>query len=189
MKINQPIGQLEKQKPYFRLIGPPPFWKLVAGGNFEPKQNIVQLLISSGQFMGASHEDPQVHLQNFLEICETFSPSGVSTDNIRLTLFPFSLLGEDKKWLNIELASSITIQDDLTQKFLIQFFPSGRTAGLHSKIMCFNESQIRIYIMLWSTSKLCFETFYIISSPMRYYLTLLLTNLTIAQNFPRLSYR
>lgn len=62
------------------------------GSRFELKQNMVQLLHSSGQFIGLSWKDPQVHFQNFLEIR--------NTNYVRLTLFPSLLFGEEKKWLN-----------------------------------------------------------------------------------------
>lgn len=48
------------------------FQKPAGGGNFELKQNMVQLLINIRHFIGLSHEDPQVHLWNFLVISDTF---------------------------------------------------------------------------------------------------------------------
>ncbi|KAH0735035.1 hypothetical protein KY285_010742 [Solanum tuberosum] len=68
-----------------------------AGGRFELKQSMVQLLHANGQFTGLPHEDPTVHIQNFLEISDTYTPAGVNVDYVRLTLFPFSLLGEAKR--------------------------------------------------------------------------------------------
>lgn len=53
------------------------FQKPAVGGNFELKQNMVYLLISSGQFIGLSHKDPQVHLWNFMEISDTFIPTSI----------------------------------------------------------------------------------------------------------------
>lgn len=58
---------------------------------------MVKLFHSSGKFMGLSHEDSQVHIQKFLEINDTFIPTKVSIDCVRLTLLPFSLLREEKK--------------------------------------------------------------------------------------------
>ncbi|XP_049382857.1 uncharacterized protein LOC125847236 [Solanum stenotomum] len=100
---------------------------------------MVQLLHTNGQFTDLSHEDPQVHLQNFLEISDMYTPTGVNSDYVRLTLFPFSLLGEAKRWLNFEPANSITTWDDLAWKFLIRFFPSGKTAKLRNDILSFRQ--------------------------------------------------
>ncbi|XP_019240364.1 PREDICTED: uncharacterized protein LOC109220352 [Nicotiana attenuata] len=68
-------------------------------GHFELKQSMIQLLYSNGQFMGLPHEDPQQHILNFLEISDTYITNRVTPDYVRLTLFPFSLLGEAKRWL------------------------------------------------------------------------------------------
>ncbi|KAK4718109.1 hypothetical protein R3W88_016447 [Solanum pinnatisectum] len=110
-----------------------------AGGRFELKQSMVQLLHTNGQFTDLSHEDPTVHIHNFLEISDTYTPAGVNVDYVRLTLFPFSLLGEAKRWLNSEPANSITSWDDLARKFLIIFFPSGKIAKLRSDVLSFRQ--------------------------------------------------
>ena len=60
------------------------------------------------QFTGLSDEDSTVQIQNFLEISDTCTPTRVNKDYVMLTLFPFSLLGEAKRWLNSEPANSIT---------------------------------------------------------------------------------
>uniref|UniRef100_M1D8H2 Putative plant transposon protein domain-containing protein n=1 Tax=Solanum tuberosum TaxID=4113 RepID=M1D8H2_SOLTU len=41
---------------------------------------MVQLLHTNGQFTGLSHEDPTVHIQNFLKINDTYTPVGVNVD-------------------------------------------------------------------------------------------------------------
>ncbi|XP_015160406.1 uncharacterized protein [Solanum tuberosum] len=71
--------------------------KLEAGGRFELKQSMVHLLHTNGQFTSLSHEDQQVHIQNFLKISNTYTPAGVNVDYVRLTLFPFSVLGKTAK--------------------------------------------------------------------------------------------
>lgn len=116
-----------------------PFQKPIAGGNFKLKHNMVLLLISSGQFTGLSHKDPHVYLWNSVELNDTYILMSVNADNMKKTLFPFSLFREAKKWLNAELKNSITLWDDMAIKFLIQFFPSGKTARLHSDMVCFKQ--------------------------------------------------
>ncbi|KAK4737511.1 hypothetical protein R3W88_001208, partial [Solanum pinnatisectum] len=58
---------------------------------------MMQLTHTNGQFTGLSHEDPQVHIKNFLEISDTYTPTGVNSNYVRVSLFVFSLLGEAKK--------------------------------------------------------------------------------------------
>ncbi|KAA3483463.1 RING-H2 finger protein ATL63 [Gossypium australe] len=65
----------------------------IAANNFELKPNTIQMI---QQF----DEDPNTHLANFLEFCDTFKINGVSDNAIRLRLFPFSLRNKAKQWLN-----------------------------------------------------------------------------------------
>jgi len=114
---------------------------------------MVQLLHTNGQFTSLSHEDPTVHIQNFLEISDTYTPAGVNVDYVRLTLFPFSLLGEAKRWFNFEPSNSITSWDDLAQKFLIRFFPSGKIAKLRSDILSFRQKGGENLYQAWDRFK------------------------------------
>jgi len=66
-------------------------------GNFELKPGLINM-VQSNQFCGKAHEDDSAHLQHFLEICSTFTISGVPKDAILLRHFPFSLLGRAKQW-------------------------------------------------------------------------------------------
>ncbi|XP_070046205.1 uncharacterized protein [Nicotiana tomentosiformis] len=103
-------------------------------GHFELKLYMVQLIQSTGQYVGISHEDPQRHIQNFLEITNTYNYPNVSKDYVRLTLFSFSLLGEAKEWLQKEPANSIHTWDDLARKFLIKVFPTKKPKLLEKDV-------------------------------------------------------
>lgn len=45
-------------------------------------------------------EDPNHHLQHFLEVCRTIKIAGLTGDQARVRLFPFSLVGRPKQWYN-----------------------------------------------------------------------------------------
>ncbi|KAF7834764.1 uncharacterized protein G2W53_009623 [Senna tora] len=116
----------------------------IQANNFEIKPATIQLLQANGQFGGSPIEDPNNHILNFLEICDTFKHNGVSDDAIRLRLFPFSLRDKAKVWLQSLLEGSITTWEELAQQFLTKYFPPGKTAKMRNDITSFvlldNES-------------------------------------------------
>ncbi|GKA14031.1 MAK10-like protein [Tanacetum coccineum] len=56
-----------------------------------------------------------------------------------MRLFQFSLHGQASNWLERLPAGSISIWDDLTTRFLAQFFPSGRTPKPRNDILMFQQ--------------------------------------------------
>jgi hypothetical protein len=56
-------------------------------------------MVQASQFCGKAHEDANEHLQNFLEICSTFTIKDVPSDAVLLRLFPFSLFVHHNKIL------------------------------------------------------------------------------------------
>nr|GEY94561.1 reverse transcriptase domain-containing protein [Tanacetum cinerariifolium] len=54
--------------------------------------------------------------------------------SIKLMLFPFSLEGAARIWLEKEIPRSIFTWDDLVSKFINQFFPPSKTTNLRNEI-------------------------------------------------------
>ncbi|KAF7802389.1 uncharacterized protein G2W53_041500 [Senna tora] len=101
----------------------------IQANNFEIKPATIQLLQANGQFGGSPIEDPNNHILNILEICDTFKHSGVSDDAIRLRLFPFSLRDKAKVWLQSLPEGSISTWEELAQQFLTKMSIDAAAGG------------------------------------------------------------
>ena len=78
------------------VVTPPVIKRLaIQANNFELKSITLQLL-QGIQFHRLTHDDPNAHILNFLEVCDTVKYNGVSDDDIRLRLFLFSLKDKAK---------------------------------------------------------------------------------------------
>jgi hypothetical protein len=58
---------------------------------FEIKTSTI-CMVQHSPFTGK--EDPNLHLQASIQLCQTFNMDGVTQDQMRARLFPFSLLGK-----------------------------------------------------------------------------------------------
>ncbi|XP_075479439.1 uncharacterized protein LOC142520322 [Primulina tabacum] len=96
------------------------------------------------QFGGNALDDPNTHIADFLEICDTFKFNGVSDDAVRLRLFPFSLRDKAKSWLNCLPVGSITTWEDMAKAFLLKYFPPSKTMKLQADITTFSQFETMI---------------------------------------------
>lgn len=104
---------------------------------FELKTGLVNM-VQASPFCGKATEDANAHLQNFLEVSSTINPKGTTMDNVRLRLFPFSLLGKAKTWFYTNKAD-FTSWDACSNAFLVKYFPVGKTNALRNRISSFQQ--------------------------------------------------
>ena len=109
----------------------------IVANTFEIQPGTIQMVQNTVQFGGSPTEDPNMHIRNFIEICDTFKFNNVSEDDVKLRLFPFSLRDKAKGWLHSLPAGSITTWEELAQKFLTKFFSMAKTAAIRNALTQF----------------------------------------------------
>ncbi|XP_042065540.1 uncharacterized protein LOC121809055 [Salvia splendens] len=82
----------------------------IAANTFELKRGLIQMAENIA-FRGKSTDDPNKHITKFIQICNTTKLNGVTDDQIRLRLFPFSLEDSAKDWLESLESGSIRTWD------------------------------------------------------------------------------
>nr|GEV53430.1 reverse transcriptase domain-containing protein [Tanacetum cinerariifolium] len=77
----------------------------------------------------------------------------VPNTTIKLLLFPFSLEGEARTWLDKEPPHSILTWEDLVSKFINQFFPPSKITYLRNKIINFLQKPNETFNEAWERFK------------------------------------
>ncbi|GJY50584.1 reverse transcriptase domain-containing protein [Tanacetum coccineum] len=86
-------------------------------------------------------------------VTSTFRHPEVPNTTIKLLLFPFSLEGEARTWLDKEPPRSILTWDDLVSKFINQFFPPSKTTYLRNEITTFYQKPNETFNEAWERFK------------------------------------
>ncbi|GKA81849.1 reverse transcriptase domain-containing protein [Tanacetum coccineum] len=116
--------------------------------NFELKHGLINL-VQNKQFFGHDKEDPHAHIRYFNKITSTMRFPDVPSTSIKLMLFPFSLEGSARIWLEKEPPRSIMTWDDLVSKFINQFFPPSKTTNLRNEITRFQQRFDESFYEAW----------------------------------------
>ncbi|GKA74551.1 reverse transcriptase domain-containing protein [Tanacetum coccineum] len=122
----------------------------INANNFELKQPLINL-VQSNKFTG--RQDPHNHLRFFNKVTSTFRHPEVPNTSIKLLLFPFSLDGEARDWLDKEPPRSILTWDDLVSKFINQFFPPSKTTYYRNEIITFFQKPNETFNEAWERFK------------------------------------
>nr|GFC25137.1 zinc finger, CCHC-type [Tanacetum cinerariifolium] len=128
--------------------------ELPVGNNVVPLRSDTIRLVQKGcPFHRLQSEDPNQHLKDFLKLVDSLDLDGENKERTYLRLFQFSLRDQASNWLERLLAGSITTWEDLTTRFLAQFFPPGRTAKLRNDIMMFQQHHGKSLSEAWTRFK------------------------------------
>ena len=131
----------------------------INSNNFKIKPSLIQMIQNTVQFFGMSKEDPNDHIAEFLELCDTIKMNGVTEDALRLRLFPFTLKDKAKIWLKTQPAGSFTTWDDLAKAFLAKYFPPSKTTKIMTETTEFqqfeNESMSEAWERFINLQQIC----------------------------------
>ncbi|GJT72150.1 reverse transcriptase domain-containing protein [Tanacetum coccineum] len=133
---------------YAEAIVVPP----IPAEHFELKHSLINL-VTSKQYFGFEKEDPHAHIRYFNKITSTLKYKDVPETSIKLMLFPFSIDGPARIWLDKEPPRSILTWDDLVSKFINHFFPPSKTTNLRNEISNFQQRFDESFHEAWDRFK------------------------------------
>nr|GEZ57241.1 reverse transcriptase domain-containing protein [Tanacetum cinerariifolium] len=79
--------------------------------HFEIKTNLLQL-VQANPYHGFKRENPHTHINNFKRITSTLKFRDVPNDVIKLMMFPYSLEGSARIWMNTNSRENASKMDD-----------------------------------------------------------------------------
>ncbi|GJW58292.1 reverse transcriptase domain-containing protein [Tanacetum coccineum] len=129
------------------LVVPP-----ILAEHFELKHSLINMM-TSDQFFGLEKDNPHDHSRWFNKITSTTKYKDVPNSAIKLMLFPFSLAGATRRWLEKEPPRSILTWEDLVSKFINEFFPPSRTTNLRNEISNFQQRFDESFHEAWDRYK------------------------------------
>src|SRR3954468_3772778 len=119
--------------------------------SYEIKPALLNLVMKD-QFSGAG-EDAALHLSNFIELYDMQKYKEVDGDIVKLKLFPFSLRGRAKEWLQSLPKNSIDSWSKCKDAFIGKYYPPAKIIQLRSKIMNFRQLDNEHVAQAWERMK------------------------------------
>ncbi|GKA49802.1 MAK10-like protein [Tanacetum coccineum] len=113
-------------------------------------ENLIRTL---GDYSKPSHEGYRNTIELLVGNNVVPFPSDIIRERTRLCLFQFSLRDQANNWLECLPAGSITTWEDLTTRFLAQFFPPRRTAKLRNDILMFQQHHGESLSEAWTLTR------------------------------------
>nr|GEY67453.1 reverse transcriptase domain-containing protein [Tanacetum cinerariifolium] len=122
---------------------------------FELKHSLINMM-TSDQFFRQEKENPNDHIRWFNKITFTIKYKDVPNSAIKLMLFPFSLAGAARRWLEKEPLHSILTWEDLVSKFINEFFPPQEQQISVMKFQTFNNGLMNRFMRHGIDTKISF---------------------------------
>ncbi|GJR12380.1 reverse transcriptase domain-containing protein [Tanacetum coccineum] len=110
-------------------------------------------LVKENQFDGRIKTDPHKHIHEFLGVCDMFKYGETENEAVRLMMFPLSLTGEAKTWLDELNEGTIESWDELQTTFISRFFPPVLFDRLLGEIRAFCQHEHKTLTDAWLRMK------------------------------------
>nr|GEU69461.1 putative reverse transcriptase domain-containing protein [Tanacetum cinerariifolium] len=110
-------------------------------------------VVKGNQFDGRAKTDPHKHIHKFLEICDMFKYRDTKNEVFRLMIFPLSLTGEAKTWLDELNEGTIETWDELRIAFISRLFPLALFNRLLGEIRAFSQQENESLTDAWLRMK------------------------------------
>src|SRR3954470_23714646 len=125
--------------------------------SYEIKPALMNLVMKD-QFSGPG-EDDALPLNNFVELCDLHKYKEVNGDIVKLNLFPFSLRGRAKEWLQSLPKNNIDSWDKCKEPFIGKYYPPAKSIQLRSNIMNFRQLDNENVAQAWEHIKTLVKNF------------------------------
>src|SRR3954462_1483924 len=125
--------------------------------SYEIKPALLNLVMKD-QFSGTG-EDAALHLNNFIELCDMQKYKEVDGDIVKLKLFPFSLRGRAKEWLQSLPKNSIDSWSKCKDAFIGKYYPPAKIIQKRSNIMNFRQLDNEHVAQAWERMKTLVKNF------------------------------
>nr|GEU77599.1 reverse transcriptase domain-containing protein [Tanacetum cinerariifolium] len=99
--------------------GEPIFIPKINADHFKIKTNLLQL-VQANPYHGFERENPHTRINNFKRITSTLKFRDVPNDVIKLMMFPYSLEGSARVWMNTTSRENASKTDDMIDKLTDQ---------------------------------------------------------------------
>ncbi|GJS94639.1 hypothetical protein Tco_0801607 [Tanacetum coccineum] len=106
--------------------------------NFEIKSQFMRELREDA-FSGNKNDDAHEHVERVLDIVSLFNIPGVTHDAVMLRVFPITLTGAAKRWVDRLSPGTVDSWDILKKAFIQRYCPPSKTAKLLEDICNFKQ--------------------------------------------------
>ena len=109
----------------------------IGAAQYNINPSLIQMVSNSAFEGDIEREDPHRHLERFVQMCGSFRINGVTANQIRLHMFPYSIKGKDLEWFQQLSDTALATWDNLSTEFLSKYYPFDKTQQMRAIILTF----------------------------------------------------